>query len=123
MDSPADAKPLGLLYPRTAALGGCANHNALIMMYPLDEDWNDIAKMTGDHTWNAVHMRKYFKRLERCQYLPEGTSGHGFDGWLSTNRADPSIFLSDPEVFGMLKVRLCLSVRSDIHHAVMTADS
>lgn len=101
---PAGATPLGHLYPRTAALGGCINHNALIMMYPLKEDWNAVANLTQDESWNAVNMRRYFERLEQCQYLPSGTPGHGFDGWLATNRADPSIFLNDDKVFSMLKV-------------------
>lgn len=29
-------------------------------------------------------MRKYWTKLERNAYLPAGTPGHGFDGWLST---------------------------------------
>ncbi|KAK4565735.1 hypothetical protein LTR86_003584 [Recurvomyces mirabilis] len=107
---PADAKPLGLLYPRTAALGGCVNHNALIMMYPLDDDWTQIANLTGDSSWNATGMRKYFERLENCQYLSPGTPGHGFSGWLATNRADPSIFLdSDHKVFPMMQAAANLS--------------
>ena len=63
---PPGAKPLGLFYPRTAGLGGCVNHNALIMMYPLDEDWTQIVNLTGDQSWNATGMRKYFQKLEQC---------------------------------------------------------
>ena len=74
LSPPADATPKGIFYPRTAALGGCVNHNALIMMYPLDDDWTEIANLTGDDSWNAPHMRSYFEKLEQCQYLPRGYS-------------------------------------------------
>src|ERR1044072_3770607 len=38
-------KPVdGVLYPRSGALGGCTAHNAQIMIYPHNPDWNDIAK-------------------------------------------------------------------------------
>jgi len=33
---PADAKPLGVLYPRVGSLGGCTSHNALITICTLD---------------------------------------------------------------------------------------
>lgn len=86
-DPPADAEPLGTLYPRVGTLGGCGNHNALGLTLPPDNDWNYIAEVTGDHTWNAQHMRKYFERLEKCHYLPIGTPGHGFSGWLGVRRS------------------------------------
>lgn len=76
------------------------------MMYPLDDDWTRIVNLTGDTSWNATGMRSYYERLENCQYLTPGTPGHGFSGWLATNRADPTIFLSDNKVFQMLKVRI-----------------
>lgn len=34
-------------------------------------------------------MRQYFARFENNTYLPRGTPGHGFDGWLATSIADP----------------------------------
>jgi len=107
---PANSTPKGFLYPRTAAVGGCVNHNALIMMYPFDDDWAQIKNITGDDTWNSAQMRTYFERLENCQYLSPGASGHGFDGWLSTNRADESIFLGDNQVLDMLQVYM-LSIK------------
>ena len=103
---PANSTPKGFLYPRTAAVGGCVNHNALIMMYPFDDDWAQIKNITGDDTWNSAQMRTYFERLENCQYLSPGASGHGFDGWLSTNRAEESIFLGDDQVLEMLQVEI-----------------
>jgi choline dehydrogenase len=100
---PEDAVPMGIYYPRTAALGGCANHNAMIMMRPLDDDWNQIASLTGDNSWKASTMREYQKKFEDCQYAPHGSTGHGYGGWLSTNRAEPSIFTSDSKIYWMLK--------------------
>ena len=42
--------------------------------------------------------------------MPRGTPGHGFDGWLSTNRADPSIFLdNDTKVYPMMKAAASLT--------------
>src|SRR5258708_19172522 len=34
-----DALPI--FYPRASALGGCTAHNAMILMYPHDSDWED----------------------------------------------------------------------------------
>ena len=50
---PVDHPPLGVLYPRASALGGCTAHNAMIFMYPHDSDWDDIATLTGDSSWSA----------------------------------------------------------------------
>jgi len=75
------------------------------MFYPPDDDWTAIANLTGDTSWNATGMRKYFQRLEANQYVNRGTIGHGFDGWLQTNRVDESVFFSrDNKTYPMLKV-------------------
>ena len=47
--------------------------------------------LTGDESWSSDKMRKYFQRVERCQYCSKPwdlVSGgrHGFSGWLSTER-------------------------------------
>jgi choline dehydrogenase len=39
LDPPADAEPLGILYPRSGTLGGCGSHNAMVMVYPFESDW------------------------------------------------------------------------------------
>jgi len=51
---------------------------------PPDHDWNHIANVTGDSSWNAENMRQYYERIEHNDYITNGTSpeGHGFDGWL-----------------------------------------
>jgi len=38
----------GVLYPRAGTLGGCTAHNAMIFVYPHNQDWDDIAQLTGD---------------------------------------------------------------------------
>ena len=61
----------GVLYPRAATLGGCTAHNAMILVYPHNADWNQIADLTGDPSWRAEHMRAYFERIERCAHRPD----------------------------------------------------
>ena len=88
----------GVLYPRAGTLGGCTSHNAQITVYPHNEDWNYIAKLTGDPSWSATNMRKYFERMEKCEYRPRkkflsnfgwNPTRHGFRGWFQTEIALP----------------------------------
>src|SRR5690242_5763876 len=102
----------GILYPRAAGLGGCTAHNAMILIYPHNDDWNYIADLTGDASWKAENMRQYFERVEDCRHRPgyrllHGLFGanptrHGFDGWLSTERSDPSMALGDRDMLGFI---------------------
>ncbi|CAG0975711.1 choline dehydrogenase [Myxococcaceae bacterium] len=87
----------GVLYPRSGTLGGCTAHNAMIFVYPENSDWDGIARLTGDDSWNSGNMRRYFERLERCEYVDESEtkSRHGFKGWLATNVADAALLLQD----------------------------
>ena len=67
-----DGKPVdGVLYPRAGTLGGCTAHNAMILVYPHNADWNQLADLTGDASWRAEKMRSYFERLERCEHRPD----------------------------------------------------
>ena len=113
----------GIFYPRTAALGGCTAHHAMIMIAPADRDWDLIAERTGDPTWAAGNMQRYFTRLEKCLYQgvyddsvrkaigllydisrhlisrinPRALldrGGHGTDGWQPTSFVNPSDVLS-----------------------------
>ena len=63
-------QPEGIYYPRAGTLGGCTAHNAMILMAPHDSDWDGIAALTGDASWRAPLMRRYFQRLEACRYRP-----------------------------------------------------
>jgi choline dehydrogenase len=96
----------GVLYPRASGLGGCAGHNAMIIVRPNNADWNHLWQVTGDASWRASNMQKYFRRLERCRYrwFPHrwadwlfgwNPTGHGWRGWLTTERALPLRTLLD----------------------------
>ena len=102
----------GVFYPRAGTLGGCTAHNAQIMVYPSNEDWDAIAKLTGDDSWNPEKMRGYFERMENCHYRPldrvlaETTqlnpSRHGWAGWLQTEKAIPEAALGDGDLLHTL---------------------
>lgn len=87
----------GVFYPRSGTLGGCTAHNALVVVYPHNSDWDSIATLTGDGSWNSDAMRRYFERLERCEYVDKAdtASRHGFKGWLTTNVANPYLMVHD----------------------------
>lgn len=137
----------GVLYPRSGTLGGCTAHNALITVYPHNQDWDAIAAETADASWRSDNMRRYFERLERCQYLPRprldsgyqrlaallqrlpvlsklltdvlGNPGrHGFDGWLATNLADPALALKDQELVAILLAAAKETLVDDLQRAL-----
>ncbi len=94
----------GVLYPRAGTLGGCTAHNAMYLVYPHNADWDEIAQLTGDRSWGAQNMRRYFERLENCRYRPLhrllGLLGldqtrHGWNGWLHTEKTLPLDALED----------------------------
>ncbi|KAL5045597.1 hypothetical protein BDW71DRAFT_214932 [Aspergillus fruticulosus] len=93
-DAPSGSKQNGIYYPRAATLGGCTMHNAMMTFLPPDEDWEHIANLTGDRSWEPNEMRKYFERVERCGYLEPGTKGHGFEGYLETSHPDRGLLES-----------------------------
>ncbi|MDD5579374.1 MAG: GMC family oxidoreductase [Methylobacter sp.] len=94
----------GVLYPRAGCLGGCTAHNAMITVYPHNEDWDKIATMTDNPSWKADNMRKYFERMENCNHRPVyrwlaklgiNPTRHGWNGWLHTEKAIPKSALGD----------------------------
>lgn len=103
----------GVLYPRAGCLGGCTAHNAMITVYPHNDDWNHIADLTGDASWHADNMRGYFEKMEDCHHrLPSyrwaaklgiNPTRHGFGGWLQTEKAIPLEALGDKTLVQTLK--------------------
>ena len=102
----------GVLYPRAATLGGCTAHNAMIYMPPHDSDWNRIAELTGDASWRAPRMRRYARRVEDCHHAPLwralakigiDPTGHGWDGWLRTEKSIPLDAFGDDELVQFLR--------------------
>ncbi len=83
LNPPEGAKHLGIQYPRAAVLGGCAMHNGAVCTLPQDEDWNLVVNATGDASWEASKMRKYFEQIEKNDYLPAGKPDHGYNGKLT----------------------------------------
>lgn len=119
-DEPGGPPAPEVFYPRGQGVGGCANHNAMITICGPNEDWDEIAESTGDPSWAAATMRKYFERIEDCTYSQPknwwerltakwfGQSGwencrHGTAGWLSTSLPDTHFLKADK---AMLKVVL-----------------
>jgi len=102
----------GVLYPRAATLGGCTAHNAMIYMPPHDSDWDHIATLTGDGSWRAARMRRHARRVEDCGHAPAwralrrlgiDPTGHGWDGWLRTEKSIPLAALGDDELMQMIR--------------------
>jgi len=103
----------GIFYPRASGLGGCTVHNAMITMSGPADDWDAIASLVDDRSWNSERMRSFFERLENCHYIRPGYKApnvlydllakwrdnrrgrHGFDGWLDTAWASPRLIRKD----------------------------
>ncbi|KAI1805119.1 putative GMC oxidoreductase [Daldinia bambusicola] len=98
LDPPWGSERLGIWYPRSATLGGCAMHNGGVCALPSDDDWNAIAESTGDDTWLAKNMRQYFERIEAAQYVPPETPGHGYTGYLNITISDPAFMQQSSDV-------------------------
>jgi choline dehydrogenase len=101
----------GVLYPRAGTLGGCTAHNAMILVYPHNCDWDDIATLTGDYSWHSGNMWKYFQRLENCHHRPIhrllsrvgiSPTRHGWKGWLHTEKAIPEAALEDGKLVNVI---------------------
>jgi len=126
----ADGKAVnGVLYPRAGTLGGCTAHNAMITVYPHNADWDEIAYMTGDSSWGADNMRRYFERMENCNHRPLlrflswfgiNPSRHGFRGWLSTQMAAPKVAVGDPGIVETLvkSVKVALKDVDQSHQSI-----
>ncbi len=107
----------GVLYPRAGTLGGCTAHHAMILVHPHTDDWDEIARITGDPSWQAERMRHYFERMERCRHrfrfrgwlarLGLDWTRHGWQGWLQTELAIPRAALKGPKLMATLR-RLAL---------------
>ncbi|MET0497291.1 MAG: GMC family oxidoreductase [Steroidobacteraceae bacterium] len=101
----------GILYPRAGTLGGCTAHNAMITVYPHNQDWDGIRELTGDASWGAENMRGYFERLEDCRHRPIyrwlsklgiSPTRHGWSGWLRTEKAIPEAAFGDHKLIKVI---------------------
>ncbi len=112
-DPKYDAARDGVFYPRAGTLGGCTAHNAMIFIRPHDQDWDAIAALTDDASWRAKAMDRYFGRLEDCAHRPVwrwlsrigiDPTGHGWQGWLSTEHALPAAIFRDSQLLDALSL-------------------
>jgi len=112
----------GVLYPRSGTLGGCTAHNAMILVYPHNSDWDKIARLMNDHSWNSENMHQYFQRIEKCEYanipISQALSRHGYKGWLPTNVADIKLLLADTVLFKLLLATVTEWTKSTKHDAL-----
>ena len=97
----------------------------MIMVYPHDADWDDIATLTGDPSWNADNMRRYFQRW-RTAIIVCCTAGlpkiginptrHGFKGWLQHGESHPDGFCGAIAICWRRSVECALEAIKDIGH-------
>lgn len=101
----------GIYYPRAGTLGGCTAHNAMIFIYPQDSDWDGIAEITQDPSWSGKAMWRYVERIEDCRHRPVwrflrrfglDPTGHGWNGWLTTEMAIPRQALCDDRLMRLV---------------------
>ena len=93
----------GIYYPRGSTLGGSTAHDAMVWVYPHDDDWEAVAETTGDPSWSPQLMREIFERIERCEYCQQRqghgqTRGHGFNGYMPVSLFDKE------NIFGLYPV-------------------
>lgn len=116
---PSGSESLGILYPRAGTLGGCTAHNAMITVYPNDADWQQIATITGDNSWNPTNMRGYFERLEKNEYLPSSVVGHGYSGWLQTSLTSLGLVVEDQKLTSLV-MAACTAAGESLLGLVLT---
>lgn len=121
LDPPPDSTIKGVLYPRTATLGGCTAHNALVAVYPDRDDFQHIADLTGDSSWEPDNMRKYFVKIENISYAVPSLAGHGTDGWLGTSVAPVNLALEDGQLLNMITGSVT-ALASDTNTNISLAD-
>ncbi|KAF2965312.1 hypothetical protein GQX73_g8258 [Xylaria multiplex] len=106
LDPPEGAEQLGIWYPRASTLGGGAVIDDAVLELPPDTTWDYIANITGDNSWAAAEMRKIYEEIENSHYVKNGTEGHGFSGWLETNRGNGSWIDNDLDAATVLRAML-----------------
>ncbi|KAL1851071.1 hypothetical protein Daus18300_012680 [Diaporthe australafricana] len=102
LSPPPAAVPIGTLYPRAGTLGGCSRHNALVAIRAFDSDWDAVAGLTGDMSWNGSTFQRLFEKIEHCDYLPNSLVGHGFHGWFWTQLTSLVTAVQDLKVVSII---------------------
>lgn len=104
----------GILYPRGGTLGGSTAVNAMVHIAPHPDDWNALARLTGDQSWSADRMRTLFERIETwegvdaaplpgdSERVRDDKARHGRHGWLSVTRAHPELASREPRFLDVI---------------------
>jgi choline dehydrogenase len=77
----------GVLYPRASTIGGCTAHYAMLMTAPPDQDWEHLARVTGDPRFGPEPMAEHARRVR---------------SWLPMEEVPPSLLLRDRGVARMV---------------------
>ena len=93
LPQPAPEHKQGVFYPRGSTVGGSTAVNAMISVKVHDSDWNYIADITGDNSWNAQSLQNYFLEVERNLYGGDASTGHGTKGWLPISQGYGNVSL------------------------------
>ena len=102
-------------YPRGLTLGGSSQIHGLVTTAANPSEWDYIAQVTNDPSWNQQNMAKYQKLVENCQYC---TKNRKKNGWLNISTTDPSkqLYEENRVVQDLLKnVRSQLPYNQDIN--------
>jgi choline dehydrogenase-like flavoprotein len=87
----------------------------MIFMYPHHDDWRGIEELTGDPGWSPEAMHNLFRKLENCRYrrvqrwlgaVGIDRTGHGYDGWLPTEKAVPLAALRDDDLMEAVRTSI-----------------
>ncbi|KAH7320625.1 choline dehydrogenase [Stachybotrys elegans] len=102
LNPPPGSSIKGVLYPRVGALGGCTAHHAQIQIYPYRSDFEDLATLTGDESWDPDNVRRYYVGLEDNNHLLPLLPGHGYNGWLGVDTAPLTLVLQDTQLLSLI---------------------
>jgi choline dehydrogenase len=73
-----------------------------VLQNTCDVDWAD----------RAQHMLEYFRRIEHCEYCQNGSSGHGFAGYLHTSQPNLTMLWNQPQQLAIIK-RVAIALGKD----------
>lgn len=90
--------------------------------WPPDAEWDYIAEITKDKSWRHQHMRRHFMALENCTYVPQGTPGHGFDGFVESSLGNATLGLVSPNVLSVVRSMLSLAEGIETEGIAETAE-
>lgn len=69
---------------------------------PFDSDWDAVAELTGDTSWNGSTLKRHFEKIEHCNYIPNSIAGYGFTGWFWTELTSLLTAVQDLKVVSII---------------------